>query len=58
MLSYGNDMDNNDNPFECGLDKYVNLDSNIEFLGKKALQKLNWKALKKTNGCKNKRKKH
>ena len=39
LLSYGNDMDNNDNPFECGLDKYVNLDSNIEFLGKKALQK-------------------
>ncbi len=29
LLSYGNDMDNNDNPFECGLDKYVNLDSNI-----------------------------
>ena len=39
LLSYGNDMDNNDNPFECGLDKYVNLESNIEFLGKKALQK-------------------
>ena len=40
LLSYGNDMDNNDNPFECGLDKYVNLNSNIEFLGKKALQKV------------------
>jgi Glycine cleavage system T protein (aminomethyltransferase) len=39
LLSYGNDMDNNDNPFECGLDKYINLESNIEFLGKKALQK-------------------
>ena len=32
LLSYGSDMDNNDNPFECGLDKYVNLNSNIEFL--------------------------
>ena len=32
-------MDNNDNPFECGLDKYVNLESNIEFLGKNALIK-------------------
>ncbi len=39
LLSYGNDMDNNDNPFECGLDKYVNLESDIDFLGKKALQK-------------------
>ena len=46
LLSYGNDMDNNDNPFECGLDKYVNLNGNIEFLGKKALQKANRKALK------------
>ena len=25
LLSYGNDIDNNDNPLECGLDKYVNL---------------------------------
>ena len=28
-----------DNPFECGFDKYVNLDSNIEFLGKESLKK-------------------
>ena len=26
LFSYGNDMDNNDNPFECGFDKYVHLD--------------------------------
>ena len=26
LLSYGNDMDNNDNPFECGFDKYINLE--------------------------------
>ena len=37
LLSYGNDIDNNDNPLECGLDKYVNLDTNINFLGKKKL---------------------
>ena len=23
LLSYGNDFDNNDNPFECGFDQYV-----------------------------------
>ena len=34
LLSYGNDMDINDNPLECGLEKFVNLDTNIEFLGK------------------------
>ena len=47
LLSYGNDMDNNDNPFECGLDKYVNLDNNIEFLGKKALQKAKSEGIKR-----------
>ena len=47
LLSYGNDMDNNDNPFECGLDKYVNLESNIEFLGKKALQKVKLEGIKR-----------
>ena len=40
-------MDNNDNPFECGLDKYVNLNSNIEFLGKKALQKAKSEGIKR-----------
>ena len=33
-------MDNNDNPFECGFDKYVNLDSDVEFLGKQELIKI------------------
>ena len=47
LLSYGNDMDNNDNPYECGLDKYVNLESNIEFLGKKALQKVKLEGIKR-----------
>ena len=40
LLSYGNDMDNNDNPFECGFDKYINLDSDIIFLGKEKLKKI------------------
>jgi len=47
LLSYGNDMDNNDNPFECGLDRYINLESNIEFLGKKALQKVKLEGIKR-----------
>ncbi len=40
LLSYGNDMDNNDNPLQCGLDKYVNLDSEVNFLGKEKLKKV------------------
>ena len=40
LLSYGNDMDNDDNPLECGLDKYVSLDTEINFLGKDKLKKI------------------
>ena len=40
LLSYGNDMDLYDNPFECGFDKYVNLDSDVSFLGKEKLKKI------------------
>ena len=40
LLSYGNDFDNQDNPFECGFEKYVHLDSDVNFLGKKNLKKL------------------
>jgi len=40
LLSYGNDMDNNDNPLECGLDKYVNLDTEVNFLGKEKLKEI------------------
>ena len=47
LLSYGNDMDNNDNPFECGFDKFVNLDSDIDFLGKEKLKKIKSEGVKK-----------
>ena len=40
LLSYGNDMDINDNPLECGFDKYVNLNSDVVFLGKEKLKKI------------------
>ena len=47
LLSYGNDFDNNDNPFECGFDQYVNLDSDINFLGKEKLKKIKSEGIKK-----------
>ena len=36
------------NPFECGFDQYVHLDSDVEFLGKESLKKI------KNNGIKRK----
>ena len=47
LLSYGNDIDNNDNPLECGLDKYVNLETNVNFLGKEKLKKIKENGIKK-----------
>ncbi len=40
LLSYWNDMDQTNNPFEVGLDKFVDLDQDIEFIGKAALKKI------------------
>ena len=40
LLSYANDIDNTDNPLECGLDKFVNLDTNVNFLGKEKLKEV------------------
>ena len=47
LLSFGNDFDNNDNPFECGFDKFVNLDSDIIFLGKEKLKKIKTEGITK-----------
>ncbi len=47
LLSYGNDMDNGDNPYECGFDKYVNIDSDIDFLGKEKLKQIKSDGIKK-----------
>ena len=47
LLSYGNDMDNNDNPFECGFYKFINLDSDIDFLGKEKLKKIKIDGIKR-----------
>jgi dimethylsulfoniopropionate demethylase len=47
LLSYGNDFDNNDNPFECGFDQYVSLDSEVNFLGKEKLKNIKSEGIKK-----------
>ncbi len=47
LLSYGNDMDNGDNPYECGFDKYINIDSDIDFLGKEKLKQIKADGIKK-----------
>ena len=53
LLSYGNDIDNGDNPLECGLDKYVNLDTDAEFIGKEKLIEVKKKGiLRKLMGVK------
>ena len=52
LLSYGNDIDINDNPLECGFDKFVNVDSDINFLGKEKLTKIKSEGVsKKLMGC-------
>lgn len=40
MLSYHADADNRTNPFELGLDRLVNLDTDVDFVGKAALQRI------------------
>ncbi len=46
LLSYGSDMDITNNPFECGFDKYIDLNSDIFFLGKENLKKIKEKGIK------------
>ena len=45
MLSYHADADINTNPFELGMDRLVNLDSNNKFIGKDALIKIKEKGV-------------
>ena len=40
-------MDIGDNPFECGFDKYINLESDIVFLGKENLIKIKEEGIKR-----------
>ena len=45
LLSAGNDFDNQDNPYECNFDKYIDIESDINFLGKNALIKIRKKGI-------------
>ena len=47
MLSYHADADINTNPFELGLDRLVNLNSEINFIGKMALKKIKQQGIKR-----------
>ena len=47
MLSYHADADIDTNPFELGLDRLVSLDSDIDFIGKKALKKIKQDGIKR-----------
>ncbi len=40
LMSYGNEMTRANNPLECGLEKYCQLDGSVEFIGLKALQNI------------------
>ncbi len=40
LLSYGNDMTLENNPFEVGLDRYCDLDQEVDFIGKQALRRI------------------
>ena len=44
-VSYGNDFDNRDNPFEANFDKFIHLDSDVDFLGKEKLKKIQEKGI-------------
>jgi len=47
MLSYHADADINTNPFELGLDRLVNLDTDINFVGKEALKSIKQNGIKR-----------
>ena len=40
LLSFGNEMTRENNPLECGMEKYCQLDGSIHYIGLKALQKI------------------
>lgn len=40
LLSYGNEMTRENNPLECGLEKYCQLDGDLRYIGKAALVKI------------------
>jgi len=47
MLSYHADADISTNPYELGLDRLINLNGDIDFIGKKALKKIKEEGVKR-----------
>ena len=47
MLSYHADADISTNPYELGLDRLINLNGDIDFIGKKALKKIKKERVKR-----------
>ncbi len=47
LLSYGSDMTMENNPFEIGLGKYVDLEQEADFVGKEALRRIKADGLKR-----------
>ncbi len=45
LLSYGNDFTMDDNPFECGLGQYCNLERDFDFIGRQALKEIHRKGI-------------
>jgi aminomethyltransferase len=45
MLSYHADMDINTNPFELGLDRFIDIDKDFDFVGKEALKEIKAKGV-------------
>ncbi|NKB62971.1 MAG: dimethylsulfoniopropionate demethylase [Gammaproteobacteria bacterium] len=43
LLSYGNEMTNENNPLECGMKQYCQLDGSIDFIGYEALKAISSK---------------
>lgn len=40
LLSYGNEFTQENNPLECGMEKYCSLDASVDFIGKNALMQI------------------
>ena len=47
LLSLGNEMTNENNPLECGMQKYCRLDGEVAYIGRKALQKIHAEGIKR-----------
>jgi aminomethyltransferase len=47
LLNYWDDMDENNNPYEVGLGNFVDVDQEVDFIGKEALKKIKAAGIKR-----------